>query len=183
MMVHLVCLQGWTGAGHAPTVVVVIVLSLRAGALTPRGPILWWSSLCTSLCAGALTPCMMVRLVWLHGWIGAGQALCGVSASQRRDACIPGLWVVGRLRLSKPAKNDPWAGLQGRVGRSGRAPAQGCSCMQLHLVRRWGVAPPRRWGVAPLRPDCRGCHCAQPSCWCIDTLRSHHVVVVFVLVH
>ena len=159
------------------------MLSLRAGALTPCGPILWWSSLCTalcwcidalhdgapclpsrvdrcgacpdcggchcaqpscwcidtprshlvvvvfvhSLCAGALTPCMMVRLVWLHGWTGAGQALCGVSASQRRDACIPGLWVVGRLRLSKPAKNDPWAGLQGRVGRSGRAPAQGCS--------------------------------------------------------
>ena len=29
-------------------------------------------------------------------------------------------------------------------------------------------------------PDCGGCHCAQPSCWCIDTLRSHLVVVVFV---
>ena len=135
----------------------------RAGALTPRGPILWWSSLCTafvlvhgcpddgvpclpsrvdrcgagpdcggchcaqpscwcidtprshlvvvvfvhSLCAGALTPCMMVHLVWLHGWTGAGQALCGVSASQRRDACIPGLGVIGRLRLPKPAIKRP----------------------------------------------------------------------------
>ena len=32
----------------APTAGDVIVLSLRAGALTPCGPILWWSSLCTA---------------------------------------------------------------------------------------------------------------------------------------
>ena len=63
---------------------VVIVRSLRAGALTPCGPILWWSSLRVSLRAGALTPCMMVRLVCLQGWTGAGLALCVVSASQRR---------------------------------------------------------------------------------------------------
>ena len=49
---------------------------------------------------------------------------------------IPGLGLVGRLQLVKPATNDPWAGLKGRVGRSGRAPAQ-----------RWGFAPP------PLRCD------------------------------
>ena len=121
-----------------------------------------------------------------------------------------------------PPKNDPWAGLKGRVGRSGRAPAQGCSCIQLHLVQEVGCSPtsevgrrsptslrlgrasrgtgcsciqlhlaqevqeagrvalPRRWGGASPRPDCGGCHCAQPSCWCIDTLRSHLVVVVFV---
>ena len=57
-------------------VVVVIVLSLRAGALTPR---------------------MMVRLVCLSGWRGAGQALCDVSASQRRDApccCRNVCWVL-----------------------------------------------------------------------------------------
>ena len=122
-------------------VVVVIVLSFRAGALTPR---------------------MMVRLVCLSGWTGAGQALCDVSASQRRDACIPGLGVVGRLRLSKPATNDPWAGLLGRVGRSGRAPAH-----------RWGFAPPAlRVSSPPLSLCLRGNHRAQLSGWCIDTLRS-----------
>ena len=33
----------------------------------------------------------------------------------------------------------------------------------------------RKRGVAPLRPDCGGSLCAQPSGWCIDTLRSHLV--------
>ena len=38
----------------------------------------------------------------------------------------------------------------------------------------------RKRGVAPLRPDCGGRLCAQPSGWCIDTLRSHLVAVVIV---
>ena len=78
-------------------------------------------------------------------------------------------------RQKRPMGRPPGPGWKERARSS-----PGVQLIQLHLVRRWGVAPPRRWGGAPPRPDCRGCHCAQPSGWCIDTLRSHLVVVVFV---
>ena len=81
-----------------------------------------------SLSAGASTPCMMVRLsAFTGGWVrGRHSALSRHRRGGMKSGAIfvSGLWGVGRLRLPKLATNDPWAGLQGRVGRSGRAPAQ-----------------------------------------------------------
>ena len=109
-------------------------------------------------------PCLASRLdrcgagtLWCLGITEAGCLHPGAMGSRTPPTV--------EARQKRPMGRPPGPGWKERARSS-----PGVQLIQLHLVRRWGVAPPRRWGGAPPRPDCRGCHCAQPSGWCIDTL-------------
>ena len=80
---------------------------------------------------------------------------------------------TAEARHKRPMGRPPGPGWKERA-RSSPQVGLRPTCTERELI------PLGKWGVAPLRPYCGGCLCAQPSGWCIDTLRSHLVVVVFV---